>query len=68
MVTVTRVPRKETSGGARTVFRVTGVWTIDPLDHAAVATLVRELEVSEVTAAVLVRRGYGDPDAARRFL
>jgi len=68
VVTVTRVPRKETSGGARTVFRVTGVWTIDPLDHAAVAALVRELGLSEVTASVLVRRGYGDPDAARRFL
>ncbi len=47
---------------------MTGVWTIDPFDHAAVATLVRELGLSEVTASVLVRRGYGDPDAARRFL
>ena len=47
---------------------MTGVWTIDPFDHAAVATLVRELGLSEVTASVLVRRGYGDPDAAGRFL
>ncbi len=47
---------------------MTGVWNIDPLDHEAVATLARELGLSEVTASVLVRRGYGDPDAARRFL
>ena len=59
---------KETSGGARTVFRVTGVWTIDRQDHEAVAALVRELGVSEVTASVLVRRGHGEPADARRFL
>jgi single-stranded-DNA-specific exonuclease len=47
---------------------VTGVWTIDPFDGTAAASLVSELGVSEVTAAVLARRGYVDPDAARRFL
>src|SRR5204863_466745 len=34
----------------------------------AQAALVRELGISELTAAVLVRRGYSDPDVARRFL
>ncbi len=44
------------------------VWTIAPLDAAKADRLVAELDVSEVTASVLVRRGYGDPDDARRFL
>jgi single-stranded-DNA-specific exonuclease len=30
--------------------------------------LARELGLSEITASVLVRRGYGDPDEARAFL
>ena len=30
--------------------------------------LARELGLHEITASVLVRRGYGDPDVARRFL
>jgi single-stranded-DNA-specific exonuclease len=47
---------------------VTGAWTIAPLDSASTEELVRELGVSEVTASVLVRRGYGDPEGARRFL
>jgi len=47
---------------------VVGVWTIEPFDPGAAAALARELELSEVTASVLVRRGYGDPDEARRFL
>jgi single-stranded-DNA-specific exonuclease len=47
---------------------VTGVWTIAPFDTEAAATLARELGLSEVTASVLVRRGYGDPVGARRFL
>jgi single-stranded-DNA-specific exonuclease len=47
---------------------VTGVWTIAPFDTEAAATLAHELELSEVTASVLVRRGYGDPVDARRFL
>jgi single-stranded-DNA-specific exonuclease len=47
---------------------VTGTWTIASLDRDAAVSLARELPVSEVTASVLVRRGYADPDAARRFL
>ena len=47
---------------------MTGVWTIAPFDTEAAATLARELGLSEVTASVLVRRGYGDPVGARRFL
>jgi single-stranded-DNA-specific exonuclease len=44
------------------------VWTIAPNDAAAAEELVRELGLSEVVASVLVRRGYDDPDVARRFL
>jgi single-stranded-DNA-specific exonuclease len=47
---------------------VTGAWTIGPFRPEAVVSLARELGVSEVTASVLVRRGLGDPDDARRFL
>ncbi len=43
-------------------------WTIKPCDRRQAAALVRDLEVSETTASVLVRRGYTDPDAARTFL
>jgi len=45
-----------------------GVWSIEPLDLEEARALSRELELSEVTAAVLARRGYGDPELARRFL
>jgi single-stranded-DNA-specific exonuclease len=37
-------------------------------EHAEVDGLARELEVSEVLASVLVRRGYGDVAEARAFL
>jgi single-stranded-DNA-specific exonuclease len=47
---------------------VTGAWSIASYDTDAAAVLVRELGVSEVTASVLVRRGYGEPAEARRFL
>lgn len=47
---------------------VTGTWTLGPADPESVATLARELRLSEVTASVLVRRGYGDPASAARFL
>ncbi len=47
---------------------MTGVWKIEPLDLATSSTLSRELGLSEVTAAVLARRGYDDPERARRFL
>jgi single-stranded-DNA-specific exonuclease len=47
---------------------VTGSWIIDPLDRDAAASLARELGLNDVTASVLVRRGYADRDAARQFL
>jgi single-stranded-DNA-specific exonuclease len=43
-------------------------WTIRPCPRGEVEGLVRGLEVTETTAAVLVRRGYGDPERARAFL
>jgi single-stranded-DNA-specific exonuclease len=45
-----------------------GTWTLADCPPAAQAGLVRALGVSDLTAAVLVRRGYDDPDGARRFL
>jgi single-stranded-DNA-specific exonuclease len=45
-----------------------GTWTLADSPPAAQAELVRELGISEVTAAVLVRRGYSDSAVARRFL
>jgi single-stranded-DNA-specific exonuclease len=45
-----------------------GTWTLADCPPAAQAELVRELGISELTAAVLVRRGYSDPAVARRFL
>ena len=43
-------------------------WTIRSCAWEDVQALSLELGVSEVTAAVLVRRGHGDPAAARDFL
>jgi single-stranded-DNA-specific exonuclease len=45
-----------------------GTWTLPDCTPAAQSELVRALEISDVTAAVLVRRGYSDPAVARRFL
>jgi single-stranded-DNA-specific exonuclease len=45
-----------------------GSWTIRPCPSREVALLARELGISEITAAVLVRRGYGVPETARSFL
>ena len=45
-----------------------GTWTLADCPPDAQAELARTLGISEVTAAVLVRRGYSDPAAARRFL
>src|SRR5947208_10313777 len=45
-----------------------GIWTIRPCPHRQAGDLARELGLSEITASVLVRRGYGDPEAARAFL
>jgi single-stranded-DNA-specific exonuclease len=47
---------------------VTSSWTIAPVDPAAVGVLTRGLGVSDVTAAVLARRGHADVADARRFL
>jgi single-stranded-DNA-specific exonuclease len=44
------------------------VWTIASHDTAAAGVLARELGLSEITASVLVRRGYDEPESARRFL
>jgi single-stranded-DNA-specific exonuclease len=45
-----------------------GTWTIAPCSLTAVRRLVEDLDVSETTASVLVRRGYAEPEAARTFL
>jgi single-stranded-DNA-specific exonuclease len=39
-----------------------------PCPREEVRALAQALELSETTASVLVRRGYGDPEAARAFL
>src|SRR4051812_2197217 len=45
-----------------------GTWTLRPCAYKDQAELARSLGISELTAGVLVRRGYADPDAARAFL
>src|SRR5712691_5211746 len=45
-----------------------GTWTIRPCPHRESSALAQALGVSEITASVLVRRGYGDPAEARAFL
>ncbi|MBA2474534.1 MAG: single-stranded-DNA-specific exonuclease RecJ [Actinobacteria bacterium] len=45
-----------------------GTWTIRPCPPETASALARELDVSDVTASVLVRRGYAEPEAARAFL
>ncbi|MGZ8782106.1 MAG: single-stranded-DNA-specific exonuclease RecJ [Gaiellaceae bacterium] len=45
-----------------------GSWTIQPCEYADVRALAEALEVGEVTAAILVRRGYSDLERARTFL
>src|SRR6187397_976919 len=45
-----------------------GIWTMCPCPHRQASGLAKELGLSEITASVLVRRGYGDPDEARAFL
>ncbi|MDX6409452.1 MAG: hypothetical protein QOE13_2523, partial [Gaiellaceae bacterium] len=44
-----------------------GNWTIRPCPHRQASGLAKELGLSEITASVLVRRGYGDPEVARAF-
>src|SRR5215208_2596281 len=43
-------------------------WSCDPYSVAAAHSLAGELGLHPVTASILVRRGYGTPEAARRFL
>jgi single-stranded-DNA-specific exonuclease len=45
-----------------------GTWQLAPCTHRDVEELAAALEVDDITAAVLVRRGYGGVDEARRFL
>ena len=45
-----------------------GSWRISPAPYPEVRRLAAELGLSEVLAQVLVRRGLGDPAAARAFL
>jgi single-stranded-DNA-specific exonuclease len=45
-----------------------GTWEIETCSFAQVRALAAALSLDEVTASVLVRRGYGDPDEARAFL
>jgi single-stranded-DNA-specific exonuclease len=45
-----------------------GTWQLAPCPHREVDELAAALEIDEITASVLVRRGYGGVDEARRFL
>ncbi|HKS78444.1 MAG TPA: single-stranded-DNA-specific exonuclease RecJ [Gaiellaceae bacterium] len=45
-----------------------GTWTLADCPPDAQADLVRALGISELTAAILVRRGYSDAAVAKRFL
>jgi single-stranded-DNA-specific exonuclease len=45
-----------------------GRWTIRDCDPGSVRALAAELAVSEITASVLLRRGYAEVEAARAFL
>src|SRR3954462_8596025 len=45
-----------------------GTWTLRPCAYKDQAELARSLGISELTASVLVRRGYADPGEARAFL
>jgi len=43
-------------------------WRADPYEVAAGRALARGLGVSPVVGAILARRGFGEPEEARRFL
>ena len=45
-----------------------GTWKVEPVAFPDVQKLMVDLGVSETVASVLVRRGLGDPEAARAFL
>ena len=44
-----------------------GTWTIERCDYAEVRALADALEIGEVTASILLRRGYHDVEQARAF-
>ena len=46
----------------------TGTWTIVSCPRLEALSLAQAVGVGELTASVLVRRGYGDPERARAFL
>lgn len=43
-------------------------WILKEADESAAALLSRELKLPLLLARILVQRGFGDPDATRRFL
>jgi single-stranded-DNA-specific exonuclease len=43
-------------------------WSVKPCSQAEAGALAEALAISETTARVLVRRGYGETEAARAFL
>src|SRR6266516_2031765 len=45
-----------------------GIWTLRPCPPGQANELAAALEIGELTASVLVRRGYGDPARAQAFL
>jgi single-stranded-DNA-specific exonuclease len=47
---------------------MSGSWSIRSCPQATAVALAERLGISETTARVLVRRGYGDPERAGRFL
>jgi single-stranded-DNA-specific exonuclease len=47
---------------------MSGSWNIRPCSQDEAAELATRLAISEITARVLIRRGYGDADDAERFL
>src|SRR5205823_15014239 len=64
-----QVPRPIPSAPLRSLVCMhEGTWTLADCPPETQAELARTLGIPEVTAAVLVRRGYSDPAAARRFL
>jgi single-stranded-DNA-specific exonuclease len=47
---------------------MSGSWNIRPCSQDEAVALAKRLAISEITARVLIRRGYGGPDDAERFL
>ena len=45
-----------------------GSWTIESCEYAEVKALADALEIGEITASILVRRGYTDVEQARAFV